>query len=380
MMRSSHLCVRLVSVNGPKSGKHSNNEDATMIHQVGRLVVVSHPSRRRLFPSATHNNRTQQRTIVAITRALPDTFADALQEFSTKETTTTKPDRLHLHEEPPPPPLCLATCRAQHAAYVRILEQHVESVVTLPALNAFPDSVFVEDTMVAVGGEVVLTRPGHESRVGEVQYMQEALLQHPQLQDRVTILDDMRSPRRQRHGHDDDNDEVPTCDGGDILRLGDHTMLVGMSHRTNAAGYRVLQRAFSRRLDVLPIPAVVQGSAALHLKSVTTNLNDRSILVPSGTLGDLMVKAIHDALATVVHHHRKNITKDLTVYRLDDMLWCNVVALPGTVLAQEKLNDRSRAVLERACTEQNLDLVLVDTSALAVKDAALTCCSVLVDL
>lgn len=350
------------------------------MHKVGRRVVVSHPSRRRLFPSATYNNRTQQRTIVAITRALPDTFADALQEFSTKETTTTTATATTTT----PPPLCLATCRAQHAAYVRVLQQHVENVVTLPALNAFPDSVFVEDTMVAVGGEVVLTRPGHESRVGEVQYMQEALLQHPHLRDRVTILDDMRSPRRQRqrrHGHndDDDDDEVPTCDGGDILRLGDHTMLVGMSHRTNAAGYRVLQRAFPR-LDVLPIPAVVQGSAALHLKSVTTNLNDRAILVPSGPLGDLIVKALHDALAAV-HHHRKNIiTKNLAVYRLDDMFWCNVVALPGTVLAQEGLNDRSRTVLERACTEQNLDLVLVDTSALAVKDAALTCCSVLVDL
>jgi N-dimethylarginine dimethylaminohydrolase len=339
------------------------------MHPVGRLVV-SYPSRRRLLPSATHNNRIQQRTIVAITRELPDTFADALQEFSTKTTTTTTTT---------PPPLCLATCRAQHAAYVQVLQQHVESVVTLPALNDFPDSVFVEDTMVAVGDEVVLTRPGHKSRVGEVQYMQEALLQHPQLQDRVTILDDMRLPRL-RHGHSHNDHEVPTCDGGDILRLGDHTMLVGMSHRTNAAGYRVLQRAFSRRLDVLPIPAVVQGNAALHLKSVTTNLNDRAILVPTGTLGDLMVKTLYDALATV-HHRRNNITtKDLAVYRLDDMLWCNVVALPGTVLAQEKLNDRSRAVLERACTEQNLDLVLVDTSALAVKDAALTCCSVLVDL
>jgi dimethylargininase len=297
-------------------------------------------------------------SIVAITRDLPDTFADALEEFSTRKQNH-HGGSSSLLPPPPPPVFCLATCRAQHAEYVRVLQQYVDRVVTLPAANAFPDSVFVEDTMVAVGAEVVLTNPGHASRVGEVQLMEEALLQHPDLKDHVTILDDMR-----RHGN------AATCDGGDVLRIGD-TMFVGMSQRTNVGGYQVLQNAFPR-LNVIPIPALAQGKVALHLKSVVTNLNDRAILVPTGHLGDLVVIAMQDAL---VQHEI-----ELDVYRLDNMLWCNVVALPGTVIAQKRMNDQSRLALERACTEQDLELVLVDTSALATKDAALTCCSVLLEL
>jgi N-dimethylarginine dimethylaminohydrolase len=300
-------------------------------------------------------------SIVAITRDLPDTFADALEDFSTSKQMNYGGSSSSLPPPPPPPSapvFCLATCRAQHDEYVRVLQQYVDRVVTLPAANAFPDSVFVEDTMMAVGAEVVLTNPGHASRVGEVQLMEEALSQHPDLKDHVTILDDMR-----RHGN-------ATCDGGDVLRMGD-TMLVGMSQRTNVGGYQVLQNAF-HRLNVIPIPAIAQGKAALHLKSVVTNLNDRAILVPTGHLGDLVVRALQDALV--------QCEIELDVYRLDDMLWCNVVALPGTVIAQKRMNDQSRLALERACTEQDLELVLVDTSALAAKDAALTCCSVLLEL
>jgi dimethylargininase len=313
--------------------------------------VVSQPSQRPFLS-------TTRRTIVAITRELPDTFADALEEFSTTQPKDGGSKSLRPPPPPPPPVFCLATCRAQHAEYVRVLQQYVDRVVTLPAANDFPDSVFVEDTVVAVGSEVVLTQPGHASRVGEVQSMHEALLQHPDLKDHVTILDDMRL-----HGN-------ATCDGGDVLRMGD-TMFVGMSQRTNVGGWQVLQSAFPR-LQVMPIPAVAQGKVALHLKSVVTNLNDRAILVPTGNLGDLVISALQNALVQP--------KTEFDVYRLDDMLSCNVVALPGTVIAQKRMNDKSRLALERACTEQNLELVLVDTSALAAKDAALTCCSVLLEL
>ena len=66
-----------------------------------------------------------------------------------------------------PPDLALA--RAQHAAYVRALEECGLAVTALPADDRFPDSTFVEDTAVLARGLAVLCRPGAPSRAGEVE-------------------------------------------------------------------------------------------------------------------------------------------------------------------------------------------------------------------
>ena len=48
----------------------------------------------------------------------------------------------------------------EHAAYVHALEALGVGVETLPALEAFPDSVFVEDTALVFTGAAILLRPG----------------------------------------------------------------------------------------------------------------------------------------------------------------------------------------------------------------------------
>lgn len=276
-------------------------------------------------------SRRFQSSIIAITRDLPETFEDALSEYSTASS------------------ISLTKAHAQHDEYVRVLENYTDQVIRLPALNEFPDSVFVEDTMVAVGSDVVLTNPGHPSRMGEVAHMQDEL----EKISGIKIVDDMRNTS---------NQIAATCDGGDVLQMGD-LMFVGMSHRTNEAGYEVLKEAFPS-MAVFKVPAVVQGSTVLHLKSATTNLNERAILVPKGTMGDKIAEAI------------QGNGRLLDVYRMDDALWCNVLSIQNTVIAQTTMDDQSKSVLEQACLAHQLDLDFVDTSELAAKDAALTCCSV----
>lgn len=59
--------------------------------------------------------------------------------------------------------------RKDHRAYVDILRTQLGlEVVELPADESFPDCVFVEDAAVVCGDTALITRPGAESRRGEV--------------------------------------------------------------------------------------------------------------------------------------------------------------------------------------------------------------------
>lgn len=63
----------------------------------------------------------------------------------------------------------LAGAQQEHRAYVEVLRGGLGlDVVELPADEAYPDCVFVEDAAVVCGDTALITRPGAESRRGEV--------------------------------------------------------------------------------------------------------------------------------------------------------------------------------------------------------------------
>ncbi|MED6240242.1 N(G),N(G)-dimethylarginine dimethylaminohydrolase 1, partial [Ataeniobius toweri] len=63
----------------------------------------------------------------------------------------------------------LTRARTEHKAYVEVLRKRLElEVVELPADESLPDCVFVEDAAVVCGETALITRPGAESRRGEV--------------------------------------------------------------------------------------------------------------------------------------------------------------------------------------------------------------------
>src|SRR5213595_1565012 len=77
----------------------------------------------------------------------------------------------HLDREP----IDVSTAVEQHAQYERALESlgcRIEHVEGEPEM---PDSVFIEDTAVALDGIAVITRPGAESRRGETAGVARAL-------------------------------------------------------------------------------------------------------------------------------------------------------------------------------------------------------------
>lgn len=148
----------------------------------------------------------------------------------------------------------LAMARAQHAAYRSALEALGVEVTVLPAEVDLPDAVFVEDTAVVVDECAVLTRPGLDSRRGEVDTVAAALEPHRPIV-RITA--------------------PGTLEGGDVLRVG-RTLFVGQTPRTNAEGTRQLAACLEPHgYEVLP----ATPTGCLHLKSAVTFVGDETVLV-----------------------------------------------------------------------------------------------------
>jgi dimethylargininase len=175
----------------------------------------------------------------AIVREIPSSFANALSAA------------------PPDPPIDVALAREQHAAYVRALEACGLAVTVVPADEACPDCVFVEDTAVVLGGFALITRPGAPSRRAETPAIAAAL-------DELVDVTHMTEPA--------------TLDGGDVMWVAGN-VFVGRSARTNAAGIAQLAAAVkSCGFDVVPIDL---PAGVLHLKCVVSRLGgDRILLAP----------------------------------------------------------------------------------------------------
>lgn len=145
----------------------------------------------------------------------------------------------------------------QHAGYVDALRAWGIEVFELPPSNDFPDSTFVEDCAIVVGGSLVWTRPGADSRRGEVDLLREQIS--------GTGFQPVCSPGilpGLRH-------EIVapgTVDGGDICEMGDR-FVIGISDRTNPEGSEQLG-AILAELGFASFTIDICGNPTLlHLKT-----------------------------------------------------------------------------------------------------------------
>ena len=144
---------------------------------------------------------------------------------------------------------------AQHEAYIRAIRSCGVEVTVLPPDEAFPDSTFVEDVAVLSERCAVITRPGADSRLREIENM-------------VPVLNRFYSDLKVI--------EAPgTLEGGDVMRVGDH-FYVGLSGRTNISGAAQLAQYLEKygyRVTTVPVENF------LHLKTGVTYLGDNIMLV-----------------------------------------------------------------------------------------------------
>jgi dimethylargininase len=145
--------------------------------------------------------------------------------------------------------------RLEHREYIRALERAGVQVTVLRALEAYPDSVFIEDAALCLPEGIVMLRPGALSRTGEAVALS-------------TTLADL--------GH-----EVIACesdgfiDGGDILAT-ESAILVGLSERTNRRGFEWLKSLLESW--GYPVQAVRTPEGILHFKSDSCVLDSDTVL------------------------------------------------------------------------------------------------------
>lgn len=243
--------------------------------------------------------------MIAITRDVPRTIEAG-------QLTYRAPERIDL-----------VMARFQHAQYRRLLQSLGCEVIALPADDAYPDCVFVEDTAVVLDDIAVITRPGAPPRRGETRVIADALEPYRPL---VHI-------------------EAPaTLDGGDVLVL-EEKIYVGLSTRTNEAA--VAQLRFHTRREVIP----VEVGEVLHLKSAVTRVGKDALLV-----NRKWIDVSPFAGWTLIDAEEPNalLVGDVVIYPS---------AYPETVAAL-----RARGI----------DVRTVDADELAKVEGGVTCCSLLV--
>jgi dimethylargininase len=155
----------------------------------------------------------------------------------------------------------------QHESYCEALRTCGLTVTTLDADPDHPDSTFVEDTAVLTARGAVLTRPGAESRAGEVASMSATL------QNFFPAVQGIQAPG--------------TLDAGDICEAEDHFFL-GLSHRTNEEGARQLAGYLGQQGYTSTVIDVRGISSILHLKSGISYIGDNTLVLIPELLNDAL--------------------------------------------------------------------------------------------
>jgi len=149
----------------------------------------------------------------------------------------------------------IALCKKHHADYVSALRSTGAEVTVLDALDAYPDSVFVEDAALCLSEGAVVMRPGAPTRFGEAAEMAPHLARV--YSEVVSIEGD------------------GFIEGGDVLAT-EREILIGLSARTNQAGVAELTRLVARwgyQVRMVETPPDV-----LHFKTDCSLLDAETIL------------------------------------------------------------------------------------------------------
>lgn len=175
-------------------------------------------------------------------------------------------------------PLDFRIAKAEHDALCHLLTGAGAEVIPLPPSNTLTlDAVYTHDASLATDHGVVLMNPGKASRASEARAHAELCAELG-----IPILGEI---------------EAPGCsEAGDIVWLDSRTLLVGNGYRTNRAGIDQIRALLAPKgIDVLcaPLPYGPGPSSCLHLMSLMSMLDERTILVDLPWLAVETVELLH---------------------------------------------------------------------------------------
>lgn len=236
-------------------------------------------------------------------------------------------DGLRARDHGDPDPVAFA---AEHAAYVSALRDTGCDVAVLPADEAFPDSVFIEDPALVLNGTAIVLRPGAETRLGEAAALRPALVDH--MANVVDLVTD------------------GFVDGGDILCT-DDTVLLGLSARTTKKGaedLRPIVEMLGYRLRILQTPPEI-----LHFKTESSLLDHETVLATPA----LAASGAFDGLRVIETAHGEAAAAN--AIRVNDVVFLS----DGYPETAARLDDAGYRV------------VVLNTSQAALVDGGLSCMS-----
>ena len=219
---------------------------------------------------------------------------------------------------------------AEHAAYIAALEAAGVAVSVLPPLEAFPDSVFVEDPALVFSAGAILLRPGNSARRGETAQLA------PVLRRRFETVLEMSG--------------TGFADGGDILVTPDH-VLIGLSARTDAAGAEALSACLAKL--GLASKTVTTPPGVLHFKTDCALIEENCVL----STARLAASGVFKAFKTLIVPEGEEAAAN--ALRIND------VVLVGSQFA------RTIGMLDQA----GYEVVPLATAEIGKIDAGLSCMS-----
>ena len=220
----------------------------------------------------------------------------------------------------------------QHAAYCKALVSCGLTVTALPVDDDYPDSTFVEDTAIITERGAIITRPGADTRRGEIASISRELSRYFDKAARI---------------------EAPgTVDGGDVCEAGGH-FFIGISDRTNETGATQLSKLLWN-LDYSSEFVDIRGvDGILHLKSGLAYLEGNKLIVI-------------DALADRERFRNYEMIK---VHQSEGYA-ANCVAINRAVLVAAGF-----PFLERQLTERGYHPISLEMSEFQKMDGGLSCLS-----
>jgi N-dimethylarginine dimethylaminohydrolase len=199
-----------------------------------------------------------------------------------------------------------AAAQSQHEVLCRLLRESGAEVVYLPATESLTlDAVYAHDASLATDCGLVLMNPGKTNRVAEARAHADFSVQLG-----IPVSGEIEPPGN--------------SESGDMVWLDSRTLLIGHGYRTNRSGIEQMRSLFSssaglNNVEVLsaPLPCGPGPSACLHLMSLMSMLDERTILVDLPWL----------AIETVELLKGRGFRLIEIEYSERDTLACNVLAL-----------------------------------------------------
>lgn len=220
-----------------------------------------------------------------------------------------------------PPDFTLA--HQQHNDLRRVLEAIEVEVLELPPSAAFSlDAVYVHDASFMTDNGALILRMGKTARLEEPRAHAEFYRSHG-----IPILGEITAPG--------------TMEAGDMVWLDESTLLIGRGYRTNAAAIaQIRQWLAPLQIEVIaaPLPHGAGPEYCLHLMSLMSMLDERTVLVDSAWLAVETIEVLHERrfrLIAIAESER-------------DTLACNVLALGNGKLLALAENEKTNRKLAQA--------------------------------